>query len=86
MVVAAQMLNLPLSELGKALFPSAASGALMGGMVLAFLTLTKDSGDWVQLLGSVLFGGLTYIGCLWLIQRDIFSDTVKIFQGALKKG
>jgi PST family polysaccharide transporter len=86
MYVAAQMLELPLRELGKAFFPALMSGLLMAGVVLGFLWLTRDSGSWIQLTGGVLVGGITYISSLWLFQRDVILDAIQIFRGVLKKG
>lgn len=84
--VAARILKLPLWELGRALFPSLVSGFLMSGVVLGFLTLADGAGAWVQLICSILLGGLTYIGSLWLFQRDVIPDAIQILQGVLKKG
>lgn len=86
MYVAAQMLGLPWRDLGKALFPALMSGSLMAGVVFGFLVFAQDGGPWVQLLGGVLIGGITYIASLWYFQRDVVSGAIQIFQGVLKKG
>lgn len=86
MYVAARMLGLPLRDLGKALFPAIMSGLLMAGVVLSFLILSRDTGSWIQLVGGVLVGGLTYTASLWFFQREVVSDAIQIFRRVLKKG
>jgi PST family polysaccharide transporter len=86
MYVAARMLDLPLKDLGRALFPALMSGVLMATVVLGYLILTSDANVWIQLVGAVLLGGLTYIASLWFLQRDVVSDAIQTLQGVLKKG
>jgi len=86
MYVAARMLDLPLKDLGRALFPALMSGVLMAMVVLGYLILTSDANVWIQLVGAVLLGGLTYIASLWFLQRDVVSDAIQTLQGVLKKG
>ncbi|MBI5964263.1 MAG: lipopolysaccharide biosynthesis protein [Chloroflexi bacterium] len=86
MYVAARMLGLPVRDLGRALFPSLLSGLLMAGVVLGFLVLTRDAGPWIQLVGGVLVGGLTYTASLWVFQRDVVVDAIQVFRGVLEKG
>ena len=86
MIVAAKMLGMPLRDLGQALLPALTSGLLMAGCVLGFLTLTGDSGPWLQLTGGALTGGLTYALSLWLFQRGVVLDALQLLKGVLKKG
>jgi hypothetical protein len=86
MYVAAQMLELPLRDLGNAIFPALMSGLVMAVAVLSFLFLIPDAVSWMQLVGGILVGGLTYIASLWVFQREVVSDAIQIFQGVLKKG
>ena len=86
MLVAAKMLELPLRDLGKALFPAMISGFLMASVVVSFLTYVRDAGPWTQLVGAVLVGGITYIASLWFFNRNVVLDMIQILQGALKKG
>lgn len=86
MYVAARMLELPLRDLGRAFFPALMSGLLMAGVVMGFLALNPASGSWIQLVGSILVGGITYVASLWFFQRDLVSDVIQVIRGALKKG
>jgi PST family polysaccharide transporter len=86
MYVAARMLGLPLRDLGKALFPSLMSGVCMAVIVFSYLVFARDADPWIQLVGGVLVGGLTYTASLWFFQRDVVLDAIQIFRGVLKKG
>jgi len=59
---------------------------LMAGVVMGFLALNRDSGSWIQLVGSILLGGITYVASLCFFQRDLISDVIQVVRGALKKG
>jgi PST family polysaccharide transporter len=86
MYVAAHMLGLPLRDLVKAIYPALISGLLMGGVVLGYLSLSSEAGSWVQLLGGVIIGGITYTASLWFLQREVVTDAIQTFRGAMKKG
>ena len=83
--VAVRILGLSFHELGMALFPALMSGLLMTGVVISFLTLTRDSGAWSHLVGGILVGGTVYVASLCFFHPEVAIDAIQIFRGFLKK-
>ncbi len=80
LVIAAHVLNISLTDIFKAL-----QSSLMGGlmMTLAVLTILWQTATWtplVQLILSILVGGIIYLGTLWLLYRPILLDARHILQ------
>ena len=71
LVVAARLVNLPLSDLLAALRPAILSGAIMSVGVLLALNMVQTIPPWLQLTVTVSVGGTIYIAALWLFQRDV---------------
>lgn len=83
---AARLLGLPLRELGDAISPSLMASAFMAAATLGVLVLTAAGSPLVQLLLSVLAGGVAYAGALWLFKRDLVLSLVKNLRSSLFRG
>ena len=85
LLLAARLLGLPLKELIAALRPSVLAGSVMLIVVLFVLNLSQMSGPWVQLIFSVLSGGIAYGGILWFVQRQTVLDAVRKLRTAVSR-
>lgn len=85
MVIASKLLHATLKELAEALRPAILAGLVMGVFVLLVNSITRNSSDLVQLIVAIAVGGFTYIATLWIIDRPMVLETVRILRGALEK-
>lgn len=86
LLAAARLLGLPLRELGDAIFPSLMATAFMVAITLGVLVWTESLSPLWQLILSVLAGGGTYVGALWLFKREMVVSLIKNLRSALMKG
>lgn len=70
--IASHLIKLPMLEIGRALRPSVLAGSVMAGIVYGLTLMLGDSlPAWLLLTISVSVGGISYLGMLWLVERDI---------------
>jgi O-antigen/teichoic acid export membrane protein len=72
--LAARILNLQMSEIYAALYPSVVAGLCMAAAVYGTLWLTVTMSALAQLLSGTLAGGVVYLMTLWLFQRDVVLE------------
>ena len=82
-IVASKMLNTSFRKMAKALQPAAVGSSVLVLAVLGALSLTAQGTPMGQLIISVLSGGLTYIGALFLLQRDVVLAAGRTLRTAL---
>ena len=80
LIIAARVLNISLTDIFKALQSSLMGGLMMTLAVLAILWQTATWTPFVQLILSILVGGIIYLGTLWLLYRPILLDARHILQ------
>lgn len=83
LIVAGKMLNTSFHEMAKALQPAAVGGSVLVLTVLGALSLTGHGTPTVQLITSVLSGGVAYVGALVLLQRDVVLTAGRTLRTAL---
>lgn len=72
LLVASYLIKLPLLEIVRALRPAILSGSVMAGIVYGLTLLIGDSlPAWLLLAVSVSAGGLSYLGMMWFVEREI---------------
>jgi O-antigen/teichoic acid export membrane protein len=69
--VVGRVLNVSLRDMLNSLAPSFIGGTIMSLAALATLLALQAASPLIQLLGSVSVGGLTYLGSMWWLQRDL---------------
>jgi PST family polysaccharide transporter len=69
--VVSRALGASLREVVQALTPSFAGGALMSLTTWLTLTALQTASPLMQLALSVSVGGLTYLGSMWWLQREL---------------
>ncbi|MEK6750946.1 MAG: lipopolysaccharide biosynthesis protein [Chloroflexota bacterium] len=70
LIVAARFIKVPTTEILKELKPSIQGGAVMIPVVLIVLYVTKDISPFLQLAFVVLSGAVSYLGVLWVVERE----------------
>ncbi len=85
MVVAAQMLKVPVRELLIALRPAFVGGLALTVAVLAVLFGLQTTPPLLQLLAAVAVGALSYVGTLWLIERPMVEQASATLRGVLAR-
>jgi O-antigen/teichoic acid export membrane protein len=85
LAIASRLLHAPVKELLVALRPAAMSGVLMGLSVLALMIALQNASYLVQLVLSTIVGAVVYTLGLWLVERPVIFDTLKILRGAMAK-
>lgn len=69
--VTSKMLNASVKDILRALRPGITAGLFMTLAVSSTLILLADAVPLMQLITSILIGGLTYTGTLWLWQQEL---------------
>jgi O-antigen/teichoic acid export membrane protein len=72
--VAMRMLHLSPGEMLSSFLPALTAGAALALAVGAVLYIGRGAPDLVVLIGGTLAGGLAYIGCLWLLNRELVLE------------
>ncbi|MBN8657122.1 MAG: lipopolysaccharide biosynthesis protein [Anaerolineae bacterium] len=74
-MVASRLIKLPIIEIARALRPAILAGTVMAGCVFGitwFLNTVVPA--WLLLVISVSVGGVTYLGVLWFVEREIVDS------------
>lgn len=85
LVVALRMLQTPVSAFLAVLRPALMGGAGMSLAVWITLQLVTNTPPWAQLLVSIAVGGLTYLGTLWVMYRDLMLETGQTLRAAFSR-
>ena len=86
LILAARLLGLPIRDLFAAIRPSILAGGIMILVVLFVLNLNQMSEPWVQLMLSVVSGGIAYGTLLWFLQRQVVLDAMRKLCAAMNRG
>ncbi|MCA9872154.1 MAG: lipopolysaccharide biosynthesis protein [Anaerolineales bacterium] len=84
LVVAARLLDTPLSRITRTFWPSLAAGTVMAVIVRALLS---QLGDWPsiwQLVAGVAVGAVVYGAILWFWQREVILQAVVSLRAAFR--
>ena len=71
LIVAGRMIDTPFREIVTTLRSAIIAGVVMSLVVVSLLWLLTDALPLVQLIVSVLVGGTTYSGVLWLLEQEL---------------
>ncbi len=74
LAVAMRLLHLSVGSLFQAFRPALMAGAALALAVGAVLYAGRGAPDLIVLLGGTLLGGLAYVGCLWLLDRQLVLE------------
>lgn len=85
LMVAANMLGLPLQDLISSIRPALTAGLFMAVAVIFALVLTTSNSALVQLIVSVSTGGLVMMSVLWFLNRDLVYRLKHEFMNAVRK-
>ena len=75
--VACKMLKLPFQAIANALAPAVLCGLAMSLAVWGSLVLLKGGSPLIELVLSVMCGGVVYLAILWVFQRKMLADVGK---------
>jgi len=79
------MLRISMLDLWKPYLLAFAAGAVMCAVVLPIGLLVDGINPWLQLIILPLAGGIAYAGCLFLIQRPLFMETIELMRGVFAR-
>ena len=71
LVVAGHMINTSLKEIAITLRSATVAGAVMSLTVAGTLWFLSDARPLAQLIVSILIGGISYVGVLWLLEQEL---------------
>jgi O-antigen/teichoic acid export membrane protein len=83
--VASRLLHLSIATVLDAVRPAALAGLLMAVFVKAVLYLTAADPAWQQLLLGIASGGVIYILALWILERGVVLDVVRMMRSAVAR-
>jgi PST family polysaccharide transporter len=86
LIVASRVIRLRVSEILATVYPALLGGLSMIPPVLLVLRLMNNSTSAVQLFISAMVGGVTYLGSLWVLQREMLVTAGKTLRVALLRG
>ena len=81
--VAEYIVGISILRMLDAIRPALLGSAVMLVFVLGILNLSADSIPLIQLIVSVCTGGLTYLGMLWLFQREVVVTAFQVLRKSL---
>ena len=84
-IAANLVIGISFRDIFDAFRPAAIGGAVMALMVSVVLFLLAGASPLIQLLAAVLAGGITYLGVLWLFQREEAISAFHVLQKSLLK-
>jgi len=85
LVVASNMLGLPIRDLVSSIRPALTAGLSMAGAVELVLLLTSSYSAIIQLIASVSTGVLVIASVLWLLNRDLVYKLKQELMNAVRK-
>ncbi|MEW6716756.1 MAG: lipopolysaccharide biosynthesis protein [Chloroflexota bacterium] len=85
LIVACRLFNTPFVKMLDSFRPAAISGVVMSLVVWGVLMVLKEASPVFQLLASVGLGGVTYVGFLWVIQRELAIETSNLLRSAWRR-
>lgn len=83
LAMASYLLEVRFNKLLIALRPSLISGFFMALIVIGVLFASRTMPYWIQLSLSLLIGAASYIGVLWLFQRDVIRETGELLRSSV---
>ncbi|MCB0208054.1 MAG: lipopolysaccharide biosynthesis protein [Anaerolineae bacterium] len=86
LVVAAQMINVPLMVVAETIWPSAISSAVMALAIVAMLFVTASMPVFVQLIAAVLVGMLVYAFVIAWLQQQLVIKMSRTVRAVLLRG
>lgn len=86
LVIAVRIINASVMDIARALAPSVIAGLFLTISVLCVLFLTQQMSSFVQLGLSIIVGAAFYIGAVYLVNRDIIIQMLRILRGSLSRG
>jgi hypothetical protein len=84
MLIANYVMKYPWSDLVKSISPALIATLSMAA-VLFLIQQSLPTADLVQLILMVTLGGLTYVGVLWLMSRDLLLQGVNTIRSTLNR-
>ena len=85
LVVAARMLNMPITRILKSFQPAFIGGAVMSVAVVTCLVALRGTPSVVQLIVSTVVGIGTYVGTLWWGQREVMVQAGQTLRSAFAR-
>jgi hypothetical protein len=80
LLVARRLVNVSIVEIFQELKPSLIGGSVMLVVVYMVLWGFSQTGPLVQLISALISGGVSYLGILWLIERENFASFVELLR------
>lgn len=78
MYVVTRMMNFSLRFIVEAFSPALLAGGFMTLMVGMVMVLLASYAAWIQLLGGIAVGIISYLGILWFIKRDVAVECYQL--------
>ncbi len=85
MVVVWWIIRYPIGEALKPYITMGLSGILMSLVIYLILMLTPTYSPILQLSVTVAAGGVIYAGGVWLLERELVLDTIKVLKSSLSR-
>ena len=81
--IAVRMLKISFADVFKAIAPASFAGIFMWLLVTLAISQLSETAYVLQLIVGILVGGLAYLGGIWILQKDLLLDGIKILRKAV---